>query len=80
VVFFSDCYTTVPNLTVISQSADYLSTGEFSCQNGRYLFHENGTLTLSNQTTCLASAQWSGEDGLVCLEGTGKKSKRRMLM
>jgi len=62
---FLDCLAH-PHLVVTSTSAAYNSLGEFSCANGGELFYSNGTRLITNQTTCLATARWSGQDDLQC--------------
>jgi len=65
---FSDCLAPF-YLVVTSTLADYNSQGEFSCANGGELFYSNGTRLITNQTTCLATARWSGQDDLQCHTG-----------
>ena len=47
-----------------------MSSGNFYCSNGGTLVYSNGTKLRSSQTTCLASAQWYGQDGLQCWKGS----------
>ena len=54
---------------VDSSLSAYKSTGTFSCANDGTLFYSNGTQLNSTQTTCLATAEWSGQDGLQCWKG-----------
>ncbi|CAK8677496.1 unnamed protein product [Clavelina lepadiformis] len=42
------------------------SPGKFACSNGGKLFYSNGTMLSSSDTTCLVSAEWSGQDNLQC--------------
>ena len=41
-----------------------MSSGNFYCSDGVTLVYSNGTKLRSSETTCLASAQWNGQDGL----------------
>ena len=47
-----------------------MSSGNFYCSNSGTLVYSNGTKLDSSQTTCLASAQWNGQDGLQCWKGS----------
>ena len=64
-----DCSSHVSSLVVNSESATYNSSGTFSCEMGQTLFYSNGTPPTLLQTVCLATAQWSGLDGLECWKG-----------
>ena len=64
-----DCSTVVP-LLVNSSSSIFMSSGNFYCNNGGTLVYSNSTKLKSSQTTCLASAQWDGQDGLQCWKGS----------
>ena len=67
-ISFLDCSTDAP-LLVNSSSLTFNSTGNFYCNNGGTLVYSNGTKLRSSQTTCLASAQWDGQEGLECWKG-----------
>ena len=44
-------------------------TGEFRCRNNGLLFYVNKTRVVSNQTKCLATAQWKDSDVVQCWTG-----------
>ena len=71
---FVDCSTDRDDIIVASNSSTYNSTGEISCKNNGTLFYLNGTGPAPNQTTCSASAEWSGIE-LKCIG----KSKNHLL-
>ena len=73
-IIVTDC-STIPPLVANSASATYNSVGTFSCANGT-LYYSNGTQPTSTQTICLATAEWSGQDGLECRQGGFVISKR----
>ncbi|XP_076802258.1 uncharacterized protein LOC143446492 [Clavelina lepadiformis] len=65
---FSECLSSLPYGVVITSSSRpyrYQATGMFSCSTGD-LFYMNGTALPSSDTTCLANAEWSGQDNLQC--------------
>ena len=63
-----DCSTDAP-LLVNSSFFTFKSHGNFYCNNSGTLVYSNGTKLKSSQTTCLASAQWDGQEGLECWKG-----------
>ncbi|XP_076799902.1 uncharacterized protein LOC143444996 [Clavelina lepadiformis] len=63
-----ECPSSLPYDVVITSSSRpyrYQATGMFSCPTGD-LFYSNGTALPSSDTTCLANAEWSGQDNLQC--------------
>ncbi|XP_076799915.1 uncharacterized protein LOC143445010 [Clavelina lepadiformis] len=63
----SDCNSSLPyDVIVDATSKIFSSPGKFTCSNGGELFYSNGAMLTSSDTTCLASAEWSGEDTLQC--------------
>ena len=66
----ADCFTSKDSLIVYSNSEAFKSAGEFDCANGKNLYFTNGTQSASISTTCLATAQWSGESDVVCFKGS----------
>ncbi|XP_076801213.1 uncharacterized protein LOC143445781 [Clavelina lepadiformis] len=62
-----DCNSSLPyDVIVDATSRIFNSPGTFACSNGGDLFYSNGTMLTSSDTTCLASAEWSGQDTLQC--------------
>ncbi|XP_076801211.1 uncharacterized protein LOC143445779 [Clavelina lepadiformis] len=62
-----DCNSSLPyDVIVDATSRIFNSSGTFACSNGGDLFYSNGTMLTSSDTTCLASAEWSGQDNLQC--------------
>ncbi|XP_076800663.1 uncharacterized protein LOC143445445 [Clavelina lepadiformis] len=62
-----NCNVSLSNgVIVAATSRIFNSPGKFACSNGRKLFYSNGTMLTSSDTTCLASAEWSGQDNLQC--------------
>ncbi|XP_076802880.1 uncharacterized protein LOC143446906 [Clavelina lepadiformis] len=62
-----DCKSSLPyDVIVDATSRIFNSSGTFACPNGGDLFYSNGTMLTSSDTTCLASAEWSGQDTLQC--------------
>ncbi|XP_076802435.1 uncharacterized protein LOC143446604 isoform X2 [Clavelina lepadiformis] len=53
------------DVVITSSSQTYQASGMFSCPTGD-LFYSNGTALPSSDTTCLANAEWSGQDNLQC--------------
>ncbi|CAK8677346.1 unnamed protein product [Clavelina lepadiformis] len=63
-----ECPSSLPyGVVITSSSRPYRcqATGMFSCPTGD-LFYSNGTALPSSDTTCLANAEWSGQDNLQC--------------
>ncbi|CAK8677363.1 unnamed protein product [Clavelina lepadiformis] len=61
-----DCPSSLPyGVVITSSSQTYQASGMFSCPTGD-LFYSNGTALPSGDTTCLANAEWSGQDNLQC--------------
>ncbi|CAK8677492.1 unnamed protein product [Clavelina lepadiformis] len=62
-----DCSSSLPyDVIVDATSRIFNSPGNFACSNGGKLFNSNSTMMTSSDTTCLASAEWSGQDNLQC--------------
>ncbi|CAK8677339.1 unnamed protein product [Clavelina lepadiformis] len=62
-----DCNSSLPyDVIVDATSRIFKSPGNFACSNGGDLFYSNGTMLTSSDTTCLESAEWSGQDNLQC--------------
>ncbi|XP_076802205.1 uncharacterized protein LOC143446455 [Clavelina lepadiformis] len=62
-----DCNSSLPyDVIVDATSRVFNSPGKFACSNGGNLFYSNGTMLKFSDTTCLASAEWSGQDTLQC--------------
>ncbi|XP_076801725.1 uncharacterized protein LOC143446115 isoform X2 [Clavelina lepadiformis] len=62
-----DCNSSLPyDVIVDTTSRIFNSPGKFACSNGGELFYSNGIILTSSDTTCLASAEWSGQDNLQC--------------
>ncbi|CAK8677359.1 unnamed protein product [Clavelina lepadiformis] len=62
-----DCNSSLPyDVIVDATSRVFNSPGKFVCSNGGNLFYSKGTMLTSSDTTCLASAEWSGQDTLQC--------------
>ena len=57
------------SLQVVSQSMKINTKGEFECRNNGVLFYANKTKVVSNQTKCLATAQWKDSDVVQCWTG-----------
>ena len=63
---FANCSTKRDDITVTSESSTYNSIGEITCKNGGFLIYLNETGPAPTQTTCSATAEWSGLDELKC--------------
>ena len=63
---FADCSIKRDDITVTSESSTYNSIGEITCKNGGSLIYLNETGQAPTQTTCSATAEWSGLDELKC--------------
>ncbi|XP_076801241.1 uncharacterized protein LOC143445802 [Clavelina lepadiformis] len=62
-----NCNVSLPyDVIVDATSRIFNSPGTFACSNGGDLFYSNGKTLTSSDTTCLASAEWSGQDNLQC--------------
>ncbi|CAK8677358.1 unnamed protein product [Clavelina lepadiformis] len=62
-----DCNSSLPyDVVVDATSRIFNSPGTFACSNGGDLFYSNGTMLTSSDTTCLSSAEWSGQNNLQC--------------
>ncbi|XP_076802166.1 uncharacterized protein LOC143446429 [Clavelina lepadiformis] len=62
-----DCHESLSDgVKVNAISRVFNSPGKFACSNGGDLFYSNGTMLTSSDTTCLESAEWSGQDNLQC--------------
>ncbi|CAK8677361.1 unnamed protein product [Clavelina lepadiformis] len=60
-------------VVVTSSSRTYQASGMFSCTTGD-LFYSNGTALPFGDTTCLANAEWNGQNNLQCASATAKIS------
>ncbi|XP_076801175.1 uncharacterized protein LOC143445755 isoform X2 [Clavelina lepadiformis] len=66
-----ECSSSLPyDVIVNATSRIFNSPGKFACSNGGDLFYSNGTMLTSSDTTCLASAEWIGQDNLQCWTAT----------
>ena len=65
----ADCPTVISDKLIVSfaGSLQYNATGELACSNSGALFSNN--ISVSNDTGCNATAQWSGLDDLDCYTG-----------
>ncbi|CAK8677344.1 unnamed protein product [Clavelina lepadiformis] len=62
-----DCNSSLPyDVIVDATSRIFNSPGKFACSNGGDLFYSNSIMLTSSDTTCLASAEWSGQYNLQC--------------
>ncbi|XP_076799923.1 uncharacterized protein LOC143445017 [Clavelina lepadiformis] len=67
VVMIRYCQSSLPyDVIVDATSRIFNSPGKFACSNGGDLFYSNGTMMTSTDTTCLISAEWSGQYNLQC--------------
>ncbi|CAK8677371.1 unnamed protein product [Clavelina lepadiformis] len=65
-----DCHSSLPyDVIVDATSRIFNSPGKFACSNGGNLFYSYGTMLTPSNTTCLASAEWSGQNNLQCWTG-----------
>ncbi|CAK8677343.1 unnamed protein product [Clavelina lepadiformis] len=62
-----DCNSSLPYSVIVdATSRVFNSPGTFTCSNEGELFYSNSTMLTSSDTTCLESAEWSGQDNLQC--------------
>ncbi|XP_076802440.1 uncharacterized protein LOC143446606 isoform X2 [Clavelina lepadiformis] len=62
-----NCKSSLPyDVIVDATSRIFNSSGKFACSNGGDLFYSNDTMLTSSDTTCLESAEWSGQNNLQC--------------
>ncbi|XP_076799921.1 uncharacterized protein LOC143445015 [Clavelina lepadiformis] len=62
-----DCNSSLPYDVVVDATSRIFNSPEtFACSNGGDLFYSNGTMLTSSDTTCLSSAEWSGQNNLQC--------------
>ncbi|XP_076801212.1 uncharacterized protein LOC143445780 [Clavelina lepadiformis] len=67
VMTIRDCNSSLPyDVIVDATSRIFNSPGKFACSNEGELFYSNGTMLTSSDTTCLSSAEWSGQNNLQC--------------
>ncbi|CAK8677420.1 unnamed protein product [Clavelina lepadiformis] len=67
VLTIRDCNSSLPYDVILdATSRIFNSPGKFACSNEGELFYSNGTMLTSSDTTCLESAEWSGQDNLQC--------------
>ncbi|CAK8677408.1 unnamed protein product [Clavelina lepadiformis] len=62
-----NCNVSLSNGVIVdATSRIFNSPGTFACSNRGDLFYSNSTMLTSSDTTCLESAEWSGQDNLQC--------------